>query len=59
MQGVRQMQIIEKGSKLCKGCDKDMYGKDCHCVCHKLPMMNGIHEIVWLEGEITIANTEG
>jgi len=41
--------IFEKGNSNCKGCE--LYGEKCHCLCHKQDLMNGIHEIVYNNGD--------
>lgn len=41
--------IFEKGNSNCNGCK--LYKEKCHCLCHDLDVVNGIHEIVYNNGE--------
>ena len=53
------MLIIKCPSPLCEGCNDDMYGTKCHCICHKQDLFNGFHVIAWDElQEVTIVNPE-
>lgn len=40
--------IMAKGNQLCLGCD--LYGEKCHCLCHKIDIIGGRHEIVYENG---------
>ena len=33
----------------CTGCEE--FGESCHCLCHKEPMANGVHRIIYREGD--------
>ncbi len=44
--------IFNRGSKACNGCE--LYGEDCHCLCHEKDLVNGFHEIVYAAGEAPI-----
>jgi len=50
------MQILEKGSELCRGCK--LYGPKCHCLCHVRPLIGGRHEIIWEEPAQPIVHPE-
>ncbi len=41
--------IHEKPFKNCNGCD--LYGEQCHCLCHKSDILDGFHEIIYNNGE--------
>ena len=44
--------IFPKPDKHCNGCE--LYGENCHCLCHKMDIMNGYHEIVYHSGPAPI-----
>jgi len=42
-------QIHPKPFKNCTGCEE--FGKDCHCLCHKEAIADGVHRIIYYSGE--------
>jgi len=40
--------IQPKPSLICDGCK--LYGADCHCLCHKDDLIDGVHEIAYRGG---------